>query len=153
MGEPFFKNTQVIQFVKYCLVGGFNVLMNAVILNTLIFTTGIQEGPMLTFFILITFSIVVTQSFFLNVFWTFRESAHAERRSQYVRFIAVSGTSALVSAALFHALVVMLGAPFGIHKIIWANIALLCTVLVSLCGNFVGYKLFVFRAPGVMSEK
>jgi len=36
--------------------------------------TGISSGPMVTLFAIITFVIVVTQSFFWSVFWTFKNA-------------------------------------------------------------------------------
>ena len=132
------------QFIRYAAVGSLNFLLNALIFNILLFSTGMTEGLMVTIFAVITFAIVATQSFFLNMYWTFHDAPARDRRRQYARFITVTGTTALINIALIHVLVNIVGAPTGIAPTAWANIALLCTVIISVSGNFLGYKFLVF---------
>jgi uncharacterized membrane protein YdbT with pleckstrin-like domain len=51
----------------------------------------------------------------------------------------------LVNIAIVHVLVNVVGAPIGISSHAWANIALIGTVVISVLGNFVGYKFFTYR--------
>ena len=139
----------LMQFMRYCMVGSFNFLVNVALFNALLFSTGIKKGPYVTLFAVISFAIVATQSFFLNVMWTFRDAPADVRHVQYVRFIAVSGTTALINILLIHVLVSDVGAPEGITPLLWANIALVCTVLISIIGNFIGYKMLVFRGKNL----
>jgi len=132
------------QFLRYCVVGAFNFLLNAAIFNGFLYASGITRGPWVPAFAFITFAIVTTQSFFTNMLWTFRGTPAQDRRRQYVRFFLVAGASAIVSVALIDFLVNELGSPAGISPTLWANIALLATVAVSVAGNFFGFKFFVF---------
>ncbi|MBI5469891.1 GtrA family protein [Candidatus Kaiserbacteria bacterium] len=132
------------QFMRYTIVGAFNFLVNAALFNLFLFSSGITEGPSVTLFAIVTFAIVATQSFFLNMYWTFHDAPQQERTRQYMRFIAITGTTALVNVSIIHFLVTIVGAPANISPTLWANIALLCTIVISVLGNFVGYKLFVF---------
>ena len=141
------------QFSRYAAVGALNFLLNALIFNILLFSTGITEGPVVTLFAIITFSIVATQSFFLNMYWTFHDAPPQDRHRQYARFIVVTGTTALINISLIHVLVNIVGAPAGIAPTVWANIALFCTIMVSVAGNFLGYKFLVFSNPPLKYSK
>jgi putative flippase GtrA len=134
----------VSQFGRYAIVGACNFIVNAGLFNIFLYVTGITRGPLVTLFALITFCIVATQSFFLNMYWTFHDAPAQERTAQYMRFIAITGVTALVSVGIIHLLVSVVGAPAHISPTLWANIALLCTIVISVLGNFLGYKFFVF---------
>jgi putative flippase GtrA len=133
------------EFSRYAVVGTFNATLNAAIFNSLMFLTGISQGPWVTFFALVTFAIVITQAFFWNVFWTFHHTPSQNRVHQYQRFFMVTSATALVNLLIIHIIVNVIGAPVGIAPKIWANIALLCTIFSAVLGNFFGYKFFVFK--------
>jgi putative flippase GtrA len=139
-----FRHASAMQLSRYAVIGVFNVALNAAIFNGLMLLSGISTGEMVTVFAIITFFIVVTQSFFWSVYWTFRNTSEKNRARQYMQFVAVSSTVAVINISIIHVLVNVLGAPAGIPSAIWANIALLLTVFTSLLGNFLGYKYVVF---------
>jgi dolichyl-phosphate beta-glucosyltransferase len=132
------------QFSRYGVVGAYNTVLNAAIFNSLIFLSGISQGPWVTVFALITFAIVITQAFFWNIFWTFHHSSPQNRKQQYIRFFAVTSTTALVNLGLIHIIVNVIGPPGGLSTAVWANCALLFTIFTAVIGNFFGYKFFVF---------
>jgi dolichyl-phosphate beta-glucosyltransferase len=132
------------EFVRYAIVGVFNTALNLAIFNSLIWVSGITYGPFITIFSLITFIIVISVSFFLNAIWVFNKRDKIAP-SGYARFFLVSGITALVNIAIVHVLVNVVGAPIGISSHAWANIALIGTVVISVLGNFVGYKFFTYR--------
>jgi len=139
-----FQHTSAAQLSRYAVIGCFNVALNAAIFNSLILISGISIGPMVTLFAVVTFVIVVTQSFFWSAFWTFRNMSTENRRYQYVRFFAVSSVVTIVNIGIIQVMVNVIGAPYGIPTALWANIALLCTIFTALLGNFLGYKRLVF---------
>ena len=140
-----FRDHSAAQLSRYAVIGAFNVALNASIFNLLILLTGISKGLWVTGFAVITFLIVVTQAFFWSVFWTFRNAPPRNRVDQYKHFLGVSSAVAFVNITIIHILVNVVGAPVGIPTPIWANIALLCTIVTAVLGNFIGYKYFVFR--------
>jgi dolichyl-phosphate beta-glucosyltransferase len=141
---PFHKHAAA-QFSRYGVIGAFNTALNAAIFNTLIYLSGVSQGPLVTVFALITFAIVITQSFFWNMFWTFRNTPPQNRHKQYARFFAITSVVAMINLSIIHVLVNVVGAPPGIPVKIWANIALLLTIFTAVLGNFFGYKFFVFK--------
>ncbi len=132
------------EFSRYAVVGIFNTALNTAIFNSFILITGISQGPLLTLFALITFAIVITQSFFWNVFWTFHHMPPQNRTQQYRNFFLVTSCTALVNLAILHVVVNVIGPPAGISTALWANVALLFTIATAIIGNFLGYKFFVF---------
>ena len=125
-------------------MGAFNTALNAAIFNSLLLISGVSQGPLVTFFALITFAVVISQSFFWNVFWTFDRAAPQDRRRQYARFFTITSATALVNLGIIHILINIVGAPAGMPPAIWANVALLFTIVTAIIGNFLGYKFLVF---------
>lgn len=132
------------QILRYGAVGVINTTLTFLIFNLLIVLTGISSGIYITLFSLMTFSVVVTIAFYLNAHWVFKRSDHATI-SVYKKFLLVSGSVALFNVFVIHFIVNVIGAPQGISSHLWANIALLATIVTSVLGNFTGSKFFVFK--------
>lgn len=132
------------QFMKYGCIGVLNTLLMAGIFNLLIFITGITTGGMVVLFSFITFCIVLVQSFFLNKIWVFKQNEGSTHR-RFLNFFLVSASVALINLGVVHLIVNVIGAPTGISTHVWANVAILVTIFVSVIGNFTGYKLIVFK--------
>jgi dolichyl-phosphate beta-glucosyltransferase len=133
------------QFGRYGIVGLFNTFLNAAVFNLLISLTGIDRGLWVVIFSLVAFLVTVSQGFYWSRSWTFRSTTpytHAE----YVRFFAVSAGVAVVNIAFIDLMINVIGAPAGLSAVIWANIALAAGIVISVIGNFFGYRLFVFAA-------
>jgi putative flippase GtrA len=139
-----FHHASAAQLSRYAVIGCFNVALNASIFNLLMLVSGISSGPMVTFFAVITFIIVVTQSFFWSVFWTFKNIPPKNKKRQYFQFFTISSLVAAVNIGIIYFMTSVMGAPAGMSGPLWANIALLCTIFTALVGNFFGYKFFVF---------
>jgi putative flippase GtrA len=135
------------QFLRFGIVGALNTLLGIGVFNLLMWVSGITRGIEISFFSLFTFAIVVTHSFFWNKFQVFK-SGEAARR-EYALFFVVSSTTALVNVGIISLLVNVIGAPAWISPTLWANIALIVTIPVSMIGNFLGYSFFVFKKSGM----
>jgi len=134
----------LVQFLRYGLIGVYNTVVNFAIFNALIWLTGISTGLPVIGFSLIAFVIVIIQSFFINKKWVFKNTEGSHRR-QFTAFFLVSGLVALFNLGLIQIIVNVIGAPEGVSTHLWANVALLITIITSVIGNFLGYKLIVFR--------
>jgi len=139
-----FSSQSAAQFGRYGVIGVFNTALNTALFNSFILVTGISRGPYVVLFSFISFALIITQAFFWNMLWTFREAEQQNRRRQYVRFFIVSGTVAFVNVSIIHVLVNVIGAPAGLEPALWANIALAVTIITAVLGNFLGYKFLVF---------
>jgi len=133
------------QLGKYGVIGVLNTFLSAGVYNFLIFLTDIASGFIVILFFVIAFVITVTNSFFWNRQWTFSGSGTETVGKDAFQFFMVSTLVALVNMGLIHIIVNVIGAPAGIDLKIWANIALVFTIITAFFGNFFGYKFLVFK--------
>ncbi|MBI2612492.1 GtrA family protein [Candidatus Kaiserbacteria bacterium] len=126
------------------------MILSFSIFNFFIWISGVTRGIEITIFSAITFAIVVTHSFFWNKFLVFKSTGTAHH--EYMKFFTVSTTTALVNVGIISFLVNGIGAPEGVDPLLWANIAVLVTIPVSVLGNFTGYALLVFREKKPSAE-
>ncbi len=131
------------KFVRYGMVGILNMSLSIAIFNLFLWISGVTRGIEVTIFSAITFAIVVTHSFFWNKYLVFKSEGAG--RPEYVKFFTVSTTTAIVNVGIISLLVNGIGAPQGVDPLLWANIAVVLTIPVSILGNFTGYALLVFR--------
>ncbi len=137
------------QFLRYGIIGVSNTILNMVIFNILIWVTGVSIGGLVVLFSLITFVVVVIYSFFMNKRFVFNVTDEADKHRKFVNFFVVSGSVALINLGVIHLVVNIIGAPTGVSTHLWANVAILITIAVSVLGNFFGYKYIVFREKKV----
>jgi len=133
------------QLGKYGVIGVLNTLLNAGIYNLLIFMTNIASGIAVDLFFVVAFVITVTNSFFWNRQWTFSGAGTEPVGKDAFQFFLVSTLVAVVNMGILHVIINLIGAPAGIDLKIWANIALVFTIITAFFGNFFGYKFIVFK--------
>jgi len=81
------KNT-FKQFIKFLVVGANNTALDFLILNILMKVFNIYKGWSLIFLNSLSFSIAVTNSYFINRFWTFKE--RADKKIKNIQIILLS---------------------------------------------------------------
>ncbi len=133
------------QLGKYGVIGVLNTLLNAGIYNLLIFMTNIASGLVVDLFFIVAFIITVTNSFFWNRQWTFSGTGTEPVGKDAFQFFLVSALVAVINIGILHMIINLIGAPAGIDLKIWANIALVFTIITAFLGNFFGYKFLVFK--------
>ncbi len=135
------------QFGKFAAVGALNTLIDLGILNFLIILTDITGGIYFSVFKGASFLTAVTNSYFLNKFWTFGSRLPATLE-EYLRFAFFTLIGLLINVAVASFVVSVLGPLFGASPKVWANVGALVATIVSLIWNFFAYKKFVFSAEG-----
>ena len=133
------------QLGKYGVIGVLNTFLNAGIYNLLIFLTDTAIGFILDLFFVMAFIITVINSFFWNKYWSFEEKRTEVFGKEALNFFGVSTFVAIINIAMLHIIVNTIGAPANIEPKIWANIALVFTIITAFFGNFFGYKFIVFK--------
>ncbi len=133
------------QLGKYGVIGVLNTLLSAGVYNLLIFITNIASGLVVDLFFIAAFAITVTNSFFWNRQWAFGGTGTETVGKDAFQFFSVSILVAIVNMGLLHIIINVIGAPAGIDLKIWANIALVFTIVTAFLGNFFGYKFLVFK--------
>ncbi|MDO8676611.1 MAG: GtrA family protein [Candidatus Azambacteria bacterium] len=133
------------QLGKYGVIGVLNTFLNAGIYNLLIFITDTSTGIKVDLFFVAAFIVTVINSFIWNKYWSFEERQTETIASEALRFFSVSAAVAVVNIAILHVIINVIGTPAGLDSKIWANIALVFTIITAFFGNFFGYKFIVFK--------
>lgn len=142
--RPFIKLAR--QVIKFVLVGGVNTSIDFLILNILIYLTGITAGAELFVLNSISFSIAVVNSYFMNKYWTFQDKTSTQQESfKFSQFFAVSIVGIIINGLVLTGITTSISPLFGLSAVLWANFAKLAATIFSLIWNFIGYKFFVFK--------
>lgn len=143
-GSFFVKLTK--QIIKFGIVGGINTGIDFLVLNILIYLTGITAGAELFVLNSISFSIAVINSYFLNKHWTFQDKTQTEQEPiKFSRFLAISVVGVVINGLVITGITTSIAPLFGLSAVLWTNVAKLIATGVSLIWNFIGYKFFVFK--------
>ena len=125
--------TTLFQAVKFGMVGVLNTAVDFAVF--MFFTRAVGLAP--EYAKVISYSAGVVNSYFFNSRWTFREQSR-DTTQQKIRFVAVN----LIACALAAGTVKLCVSVFG-----WVDwIANGASIAVTIAINFLGSKLFVFKA-------
>jgi putative flippase GtrA len=134
------------QFAKFVIVGGINTGIDFLVLNFLIFVTGITDSLELFLLNSVSFSIAVINSYFMNKHWTFQDKTKTEQEPvKFSQFFIISVIGLVINGLVLTSITTFIPPVFGLSAVFWANIAKLMATGFSLIWNFIGYKTFVFN--------
>lgn len=134
----------ILQFSKFFTVGIINTSIDFAVLNLFIFATGHSSGVYYPIFKSISFAVAVTNSYFMNKYWTFK-SQEGAKAGEFAKFIGVNLVGWGINVGTASYVVNVVGAPAGFSPILWANIGAVSAVIITLFWNFIGMKFFVFK--------
>ncbi|MFA9398264.1 MAG: GtrA family protein [Clostridiaceae bacterium] len=140
------KKNDIIEFIKYALVGSSNVLIDFIILNTLMHFTGIYQGSYLILFNIASFLIYSTNGYILNKKFTFKSE-----KASYFLYILVLGSAMIVNSLILFALSV--NNTFSLDQVLWANISKLIASITSGIVSFLINKFLVFNKPSKVKNR
>lgn len=133
---------RLFQFMRFCLVGGANTLLDLCIFNILLWIFPTQSTVNLLVYNSIAYAIGSINSFVLNKYWTF-QSKRSVRHGEFVRFILTTvagiGCNNLIIwflSSLFH--------PFMTHPLVWANASKILAIFGTTLISYFGMRLWVF---------
>lgn len=137
--------------IRFILAGGTNTLLDFLLLNVLVFAF----NTYVLFANIISVSIGITISYFLNHYFVFRSTTRINIRS-YLLFFCVTGFSSLIlQTMIIYGFEVLTHSQFGRSLIIIKslydsealeiNVAKATAVLVGMVWNFILYKYVIFK--------
>lgn len=135
----------IIQLSKFVIVGAINTGIDFAVLNLLMAASGYNTGVYYSIFKAFSFSVAVTNSYFMNRYWTFKEKRHEGMGSQFTQFFAISVVGFFINVGIASLVVNVIPRPSFLSATLWANLGALCATGVAMIWNFIGYKLFVFK--------
>jgi putative flippase GtrA len=127
------------QFLRYCLVGGANTIIDLLVLNVLLWRFPTNNVQVLALYNALAYTSGALSSFFLNKYWTFRRKQRPTSR-EVVRF-AIS----LLLEVIYSSVLVWLAGkalqPFITNVTLWGNASKLVAIVV---GTLISYSLMRF---------
>ncbi len=130
------------QFLRYCLVGGANTLIDLLILNVLLWAFPTNNVLVLVVYNSVAYSSGAVTSFFLNKFWTFRRKQRTTGR-QVVRFAIILALEILYS----NGLVWLAGKalqPLITNPTLWGNASKLVAVAGGAVLSYAFMRFWIF---------
>jgi putative flippase GtrA len=133
------------QLVRFAVVGVINTGLDLVVLNLLIAATGKgKDGIYYTIFKGVSFLVALTNSYFMNKYWTFAGQGTSNKVIEISEFIIVSAIGFVINVLVSSAVVNFIPPVLGAEKF-WPSFGALCGTAIGLIWNFIGYKLIVFE--------
>jgi putative flippase GtrA len=132
------------QAMRFCVVGFVNTVLDLLVLNLLILTTGAgHSGSLFTFFKTVSFFAAMGNSYLMNARWTFAEPGVRTTALQGAQFCLVSILGAVVNIGSASYVASYVHPPVELRAY-WPSVAALVGTGFSFVFNFVGYKYLVF---------
>jgi putative flippase GtrA len=133
------------QFLRFAIIGGINTAIDFAVLNLLSWGSGIYEGNGIILLNMISFTVAVINSYYMNKHWAFKDQESGEQGKKFTLFLLVSVIGAVINTATVRIISTNIDPMFGLSQELWLNAAKVVATGLSLVWNFVGYKLFVFK--------
>ena len=130
------------QFLRYCLVGGANTLLDLLVLNVLLWGFPTKNVLILVVYNSVAYSGGAVTSFFLNKYWTFRRKQRTTRR-EVVRFAIILALEILYS----NGLVWLAGKalqPLIANPMLWGNASKLVAVAIGAVLSYAFMRFWIF---------
>src|SRR5713226_7402956 len=130
------------QFLRYCLVGGVNTLLDLLVLNVLLWGFPTRNVLILVGYNSVAYSSGALTSFFLNKYWTFGHKRRTTRR-EVVRFSIILALEILYS----NGLVWLAGKalqPLITNVTLWGNASKLLAVAGSAVLSYTFMRFWTF---------
>ena len=130
------------QFLRFCLVGGANTLVDILTFNVLLWSLPTTNALVLVLYNSFAYASGAITSFFLNKYWTFRHRQRTTRR-MVLRFAILLAFEILYSNVLVWLAGKMLQ-PLISNPILWGNAAKLLAVSGSAVLSYAGMRFWAF---------
>jgi len=140
----FLTKKLIKQFSRFVVIGFMNTGLDFLVLNLLMWWTSIYSGKWIILLNVISFSVAVTNSYFWNKYWTFKDRDEVEVK-EISQYLVVTIIGAGINTGIVFLITTFIQPIFGLSPELWANLAKAAATGVSLVWNFIGYKFFVFK--------
>ena len=134
------------RLARYGLTGVFNTVFDLCVFTSLAFLFGVYQGWTLAFLNIVSFSLTVVISYFINRSWAFASGNLANVR-EFGLFIGVNVSSMMLNTSLVYTLTTVTGAPESFSAEQWVTIVKIVSILVSFAWNFTFFHFLVFKKP------
>lgn len=140
------KSLALFQFAKYAAAGALSAFIDLGILNVFSLIFKIYSGPAILAFNSISFLIAITNAYFWNKLWAFKQDGASPNLKEYLRFACVTLVGLVINTGIVFFMTSVVGAPAGVSPAVWENVSKFSAIIPNVMWNFVGYKFFIFKS-------
>lgn len=145
------KKTDAQQFLRFCVVGSLNAIIDFAILNALLWAYPTTSTEKILFYNSLAVLLASTNSFFCNKYWTFQQR-QSITLSEVWRFAVVASATTAMNDALM-LLLSKLFPDVMRSTLIGANAMKLAAIIGTMSISFFGMRLWVFFQKGRSGAK
>ena len=138
------------QFLRYCLVGGANTLLDLLVLNVLLWGFPTNNSSLLVVYNSVAYCSGALTSFFLNKYWTFGHKQQTTAR-EVRRFAIILALEVLYSNALVWLAGKVLRS-FITNVTLWGNTSKLVAVVGGVVISYIFMRFWTFAAKGPQNQ-
>lgn len=135
----------IFQLAKYLLIGVLATITDLVVLNLLMWASGIAAGVSFSIFKGISFVAATTAKYFGDKFWAFEKMEKSGMGKEFSQFFIVTLIGLGLNVGAASLVVNVIGPQFGMSEKIWANMGGIAAAFAVTAWNFIGYKFLVFK--------
>lgn len=139
----FSRMPAIFQFIKFGVTGVSNTAVNFGIVNAFVYFTDITKGPWVIVFSTIAFIASLSNSYFWNSHWSFKNQQKRTFK-EFMVFALVTVVGLVLNSGIVFTMT-QFTPPDGISGKLWINIANVIATMVVMFWNFFGFKLIVFK--------
>src|SRR6266481_3729554 len=132
----------VVQFLRFCAVGGLNTFVDVFAFNLLIWVFPTQDSGLLVIFNSLAYLVGAVNSFCWNKLWTFKQRSSASN-DQLARFAFVTSLGIICNDAFLWLATTILSS-LSLHSFLWINVAKVSAIAGSVMVSYVGMRFSVF---------
>ena len=132
----------VVQFLRFCAVGGLNTFVDVFAFNLLIWVFPTQDSGLLVIFNSLAYLIGAVNSYCWNKLWTFRQRSETTN-DQIVRFALITSLGIICNDA-FLWLATNILTSLSLTSILWVNVAKVSAIAGSVTVSYIGMRFGVF---------
>ncbi len=126
------------EVVKFGIIGGLNVLVNAVVFNLLLALPVFANGQLKAK--VIATAVAIVSSYFMNRHWTYRDRDKSAAHREFVLFVGFNIAGLLIELAVMG----ITKYWFGMTSWLALNVALFIGLAIGTIFRFLTYRTFVF---------
>lgn len=124
--------------VKFAVIGGLNVIVNAVVFNLLLLLTVFQNGELKAK--VVATSVAIVSSYFMNRHWTYKDRDKSAAHREFILFVGFN----LAGLAIELAILGVTKYWFGLTSWLAINAAFVLGLGLGTVFRFFTYRKFVF---------
>ena len=132
----------VVQFLRFCAVGGLNTFVDVCAFNLLLWVFPTQDSGLLVIYNSLAYLIGAVNSYCWNKLWTFRQRSETTN-DQIVRFALITSLGIICNDA-FLWLATNILTSLSLTSILWVNVAKVSAIAGSVTVSYIGMRFGVF---------